>query len=75
MTPQTYRQFIAAPPRDRLDLFLTTANRHSAMSDFWVCWTLNVLYDERLGVTASPVQGRHVPYDLIKRFSGDTGAP
>ncbi|MET3595305.1 hypothetical protein ABID26_004717 [Mesorhizobium shonense] len=48
----------------------TASARQSAMSDFWISWTLNVLYDEGLGVTASPVQGRHV-----KRFSGDIGAP
>lgn len=27
MTNAAYKQVIAAPPRDRLDLFLTTANR------------------------------------------------
>ena len=52
MTTAAYRQFIAATPRDRLDLFLATANRLGAPvgnveRDFWVCWTLNALYRER----------------------------
>lgn len=51
-----YRQIIAAPPGDRLDLFLSTANRlgtpiGNVEKDFWVCWTLNALYHER------PVRG------------------
>lgn len=49
MSTDTYRQIIAAPPRDRLDLFLATANRIGAPvgnveKDFWVCWTLDALY-------------------------------
>ena len=52
MTAAAYRQVIAAPPRDRLDLFLETANRLGAPvgnveKDFWVCWPLNALYRER----------------------------
>ena len=42
MTTAAYKQLIAATPRDRLDLFLTTANRLGAPvgnveKDFWVC--------------------------------------
>jgi hypothetical protein len=49
MTTDAYRQIIDATPRERLELFLTTANRMGAPvgnieKDFWVCWTLNVLY-------------------------------
>lgn len=49
MTADSYRQIIAASARDRLDLFLTTANRLGAPignieKDFWVCWTLDTLY-------------------------------
>lgn len=52
MSTDAYRRIIAAPPRDRLDLFLATANRIGAPvgnveKDFWVCWTLNALYHER----------------------------
>jgi hypothetical protein len=52
MSTDAYRQIIAASPRDRLDLFLATANRIGAPvgnveKDFWVCWTLNSLYHER----------------------------
>lgn len=80
MTTAAYRQFIAAAPRDRLDLFLTTANRLGAPvanveKDFWVCWTLNALYHER------PAGGPRLlfkggtslskAYGLIARFSED----
>lgn len=80
MTTAAYRQIISAPPRDRLDLFLTTANRlgtpiGNVEKDFWVCWTLNALYHER------PAAGPRLlfkggtslskAYGLIERFSED----
>lgn len=80
MSAEAYAQVIAAPPRDRLDLFLTTANRLGAPvgnveKDFWVCWTLDALY-HRL-----PAGGPRLlfkggtslskAYDLIQRFSED----
>ena len=80
MTAAAYRQVIAAPPRDRLDLFLEAANRLGAPvgnveKDFWVCWTLNALYCER------PAGGPRLlfkggtslskAYGLIRRFSED----
>jgi hypothetical protein len=80
MTAAAYKQFIAAAPRDRLDLFLATANRLGAPvgnieKDFWVCWTLNALYHER------PTGGPRLlfkggtslskAYGLIRRFSED----
>lgn len=80
MTNAAYKQIIAAPPRDRLDLFLTTANRlgtpiGNVEKDFWVCWTLNALYHER------PAGGPRLlfkggtslskAYGLIERFSED----
>lgn len=80
MTSSAYRQVIAAPPNDRLDLFLTTANRlgtpiGNVEKDFWVCWTLNALYHER------PAGGPRLlfkggtslskAYGLIERFSED----
>ncbi|MFZ5778914.1 MAG: nucleotidyl transferase AbiEii/AbiGii toxin family protein [Pseudomonadota bacterium] len=80
MTSTAYRQVIAAPPSDRLDLFLTTANRlgtpiGNVEKDFWVCWTLNALYHERPdggprllfkgGTSLSKA------YNLIERFSED----
>lgn len=47
MSADAYRQIIAAPPRDGLDLFLATANRIGAPignveKDFWVYWTLSM---------------------------------
>ena len=80
MTTAAYTQLIAATPRDRLDLFLTTANRLGAPvgnveKDFWVCWTLHALYRER------PAGGPRLlfkggtslskAYGLIQRFSED----
>lgn len=80
MTTAAYRQVIAAPRRDRLGLFHTTANRlgtpvGNVEKDFWVCWTLNALYCEqpaggpRLlfkgGTSLSKVHGQ------IRRFSED----
>jgi hypothetical protein len=75
-----YAKIIASPPRDRLDLFLATANRIGAPvgnieKDFWVCWTLDALYHRlprggpRLlfkGGTSSSKA-----YGLIERFSED----
>lgn len=75
-----YLRIIAAPPRDRLDLFLAAANRLGAPvanveKDFWVCWTLNALFRERPagdprllfkgGTSLSKAHG------LIRRFSED----
>lgn len=80
MTAAAYKQIIAAPSRDRLDLFLAAANQLGAPignveKDFWVCWTLNALYHER------PAGGPRLlfkggtslskAYGLIKRFSED----
>ena len=80
MTADAYRRIISAPPRDRLGLFLATANRLGAPvanveKDFWVCWTLNALYCERPageprllfkgGTSLSKAHG------LIQRFSED----
>jgi len=49
VTTEAYREVIAASPRERLELFLATANRlgtpvGNIEKDFWVCWTLNTLY-------------------------------
>ena len=80
MTADAYRRIIAAPQRDRRDLFLSAANRLAAPvgnieKDFWVCWTLNALYHRlpaggpRLlfkgGTSLSKAHG------LINRFSED----
>jgi hypothetical protein len=80
MTTAAYQQIISASPRDRLDLFLATANRlgtpiGNVEKDFWVCWTLNALYHER------PAAGPRLlfkggtslskAYGLIERFSED----
>jgi hypothetical protein len=80
MSTDAYRQIIAASPRDRLDLFLATANRIGAPvgnveKDFWVCWTLNSLYHERpAGEPRLLFKGGtslSKGYGLIQRFSED----
>jgi predicted nucleotidyltransferase component of viral defense system len=80
MSARDYGQVITAAARDRLELFLATANRVGAPvgnieKDFWVCWTLNTLYHER------PPGGPRLlfkggtslskAYGLIHRFSED----
>jgi hypothetical protein len=75
-----FKSFITAPERDRLDVFLAASRRLGAAlqnieKDFWVCWTLNVLYHElpagspRLlfkgGTSLSKA------HNLIRRFSED----
>lgn len=80
MTAAAYRQFSTASARDRLDMFLSAANRlgtpvNHVEKDFWVCWTLNALYRERPanaprllfkgGTSLSKA------YGLIQRFSED----
>jgi hypothetical protein len=80
MSRTGYAQVIRASSRERLDLFLTTANRLGAPvgnieKDFWVCWTLDALYHHlppggpRLlfkgGTSLSKA------YGLIQRFSED----
>jgi hypothetical protein len=80
VSAEGYSKIIASPARDRLDLFLSTANRLGAPfgnieKDFWVCWTLDALYHRlpkggpRLlfkgGTSLSKA------YGLIKRFSED----
>jgi Nucleotidyl transferase AbiEii toxin, Type IV TA system len=80
MTTDAYRQVIAATASERLDLFLSAANRlgtpvGNVEKDFWVSWTLNSLYHRlpaggpRLlfkgGTSLSKAHG------LIRRFSED----
>jgi hypothetical protein len=45
-----FRHVIAASYDERRDVFLTTARRlgtavQNVEKDFWVCWTLDVLFD------------------------------
>lgn len=75
-----FTTFITAPERDRLDILLAASRRLSAAvqnieKDFWVCWTLNILYhglppgSPRLlfkgGTSLSKA------HNLIRRFSED----
>ncbi len=80
MTTAAYGQIIAATQRDRLDLFLSTANRlgtpvGNVEKDFWVCWTMNALYHERpAGEPRLLFKGGtslSKAYGLIRRFSED----
>jgi len=75
-----YAKIIASPPRDRMDLFLATANRLGAPvgnieKDFWVCWTLDALFN---GMDAGSPRllfkggtSLSKAFGLIPRFSED----
>ena len=80
MSAAAYQDVIAAPVRDRRDLFLSSAQRlgtaiGNVEKDFWICWTLDALYHglapggPRLlfkgGTSLSKA------YGLIERFSED----
>jgi len=80
VSAEAFAAVIRAPARDRLDLFLATANRlgtpvGNIEKDFWICWTLDALYHRlpanhpRLlfkgGTSLSKA------YGLIQRFSED----
>lgn len=80
MTADAYRQVIQASARDRLDLFLTAANRLGAPisnveKDFWVCWTLDALYhrlpENRPRLLFKGGTSLSKGYGLIQRFSED----
>ncbi|OGT68949.1 MAG: hypothetical protein A3J38_06400 [Gammaproteobacteria bacterium RIFCSPHIGHO2_12_FULL_45_9] len=77
---RNFISIIAAPPDDRRDLFLATANRlgttlQNIEKDFWVCWVIDLLFNGR-----NPNEPRLLfkggtslskAYGLISRFSED----
>ena len=80
MSATDYAALIAASPGDRLDAFLTTANRLGAPvgnieKDFWVCWTLDALYhqlpDGQPRLLFKGGTSLSKAYGLIERFSED----
>ena len=80
MSGDDYAKIIASPPRERLDLFLATANRLGAPvgnieKDFWVCWTLDALYHRlphgRPRLLFKGGTSLSKAYGLIERFSED----
>jgi hypothetical protein len=80
VSTDAYREVINASARDRLDLFLTTANRLGAPignieKDFWVCWTLHALYhrlpEKRPRLLFKGGTSLSKAYGLIQRFSED----
>ena len=80
MSATDYAALIAASPGDRLDAFLTTANRLGAPvgnieKDFWVCWTLEALYhqlpDGQPRLLFKGGTSLSKAYGLIERFSED----
>ena len=81
MRQEGFSQVLASPPEELLQLFLETANRLGTTvqhieKDFWVCWTLSVLYGGGL-----PAGGPRLlfkggtslskGFGLIQRFSED----
>lgn len=80
MSAEAYAEIIRAPRRDRLDLFLATANRlgtpvGNVEKDFWVCWTLDALYHrlpaDRPRLLFKGGTSLSKGYGLIRRFSED----
>lgn len=80
MTAGAYAAVIRASARDRLDLFLATANRLGAPvgnieKDFWICWTLDALYHrlppDRPRLLFKGGTSLSKAYGLIERFSED----
>ena len=80
MSTDAFQTIISADPADRADLFLTTARRLGAPlinieKDFWVCWTLNTLYnrlpDKGPRLLFKGGTSLSKAYGLIDRFSED----
>lgn len=80
MSADAYARVITAPREDRRELFLAAAQRlgtpiSNVEKDFWVCWTLDVLYH------GLPAGGPRLlfkggtslskAYGLVRRFSED----
>lgn len=77
---QNFTKVLQSSPQDRRDLFLGTGNRVGAPEaniekDFWVCWTLDALYNStREGHPRLLFKGGtslSKAYGLISRFSED----
>ncbi|HEY6327842.1 MAG TPA: nucleotidyl transferase AbiEii/AbiGii toxin family protein [Blastocatellia bacterium] len=75
-----FKTSMAAPERDRLDLFLAASHRlgttvRNVEKDFWICWTLDALYHglppggPRLLFKGGTSLSKG--HDLIRRFSED----
>ena len=80
MSTKGFLEIIEAKAADREDLFLATAGRLGAPldnieKDFWVCWTLNVLYHRLPGsgprLLFKGGTSLSKAYGLINRFSVD----
>ncbi len=80
MSAEAFATVIRASARDRLDLFLATANRlgtpvGNVEKDFWVCWTLDALYHrlpaDRPRLLFKGGTSLSKAYGLIQRFSED----
>jgi predicted nucleotidyltransferase component of viral defense system len=75
-----YQAILGLSDADRRDLFLTTASRvgttlQNIEKDFWVCWTLDVLFHQLGGGGARLLfkggTSLSKAYGLIDRFSED----
>jgi len=75
-----YQRLIASPAEDRRDLFVATGRslgiaEQNVEKDFWVCWTLAVLFEDRpKGAPRLLFKGGtslSKAFGLIQRFSED----
>jgi len=80
MSTEAYQEIIRAKPADRTALFLMAAQRLGVPlinieKDFWVCWTLNMLYHRLPGNRPRFLfkggTSLSKAYGLINRFSED----
>lgn len=80
MNHKAFADFTGAPEKDRLEVFRETANRLGAPvgnieKDFWVCWTLDALYNRLPDGTPRMLfkggTSLSKSYGLIERFSED----
>lgn len=76
----TFTRILAADPPDRRDLFVTAARRlgtseRNVEKDFWVCWTLDALFNGRPGRSPRLLfkggTSLSKAFGLIARFSED----
>jgi predicted nucleotidyltransferase component of viral defense system len=79
-----FQAVLAASDEERRDLFVGAADRlrtneQNIEKDFWVCWTLDALFNElEIGGPRLLFKGGtslSKGYSLIERFSEDIGAP
>jgi len=77
---EAYARLLTESADDRRDVFRTAAQRlgtteQNVEKDFWVCWTLDVLYNGRAGCgaqrPAKPVLDTTTSYGVVSMYHRD----